>query len=391
MEIKQTEVLKTLMEKPLKRFNLLRGGTRSGKSYALIQLAAMWLMSGKINNHNIPTGQMDIVRDTFPALRQTMLKDFDEYLHELGVYGYVDHSKTQHLYRFNGREVLFYPLTDEQRLKGKKRDLLIINEADGATWYQFQQLNYRTTKWLWLDYNPNNSDSWVKENLEEGAAYQDDINLMISTFRMNPFLDPAQVKEIERLREVDRELFEIYNLGNWVKLTGLIYPKTTHVPSMPDGKRVYGLDFGFSNDPTALVEIVKIDKNLYFKELIYEKELLTKDVIKFLQENVKRTDPIIADSADPKAIEEIRRAGFKIKPSKKGADSVRKGIDTVKTFNLFYTEDSVNLETEFRRYKWKKDKEDKTLNVPIDSYNHCMDALRYGVEYIARRSKFKVL
>ena len=105
-------------------------------------------MTGRINDKKILKGQMDIVRDTFPALRQTMLKDFDEYLHLMGVYGYIEHSKTQHSYKFNGREVLFYPLTDEQRLKGKKRDLLIINEADGATWYQFQQLNYRTTKYL---------------------------------------------------------------------------------------------------------------------------------------------------------------------------------------------------------------------------------------------------
>jgi phage terminase large subunit len=208
---------------------------------------------------------------------------------------------------------------------------------------------------------------------------------------MNPFLDPSQVKEIERLKQVDLELYEVYTLGNWVKLTGLIYSKFTMVPNIPDGKRVYGLDFGFSNDPTALIEIVKIDKNLYFKELLYEKELLTKEVIDFMHGNVKRTDMIIADSADPKAIEEIRRAGFRIRASKKGADSIRKGIDTVKQYNLFVTEDSMNLQTEFRRYKWKKDREDKTLNVPIDSYNHLMDALRYGTEYISRKNRFQVI
>jgi phage terminase large subunit len=103
-------------------------------------------MTGKIGKESIPTGQLDIVRDTFPALRQTMLKDFDEYLHEMDVYGMIDHSKTMHSYKFNGREVIFYPLTDEQRLKGKKRDICIINEADGATWYQFQQINFRTRK-----------------------------------------------------------------------------------------------------------------------------------------------------------------------------------------------------------------------------------------------------
>ena len=136
---------------------MLRGGTRSGKSYALVQMATMWLMTGNIGRFRLSEGQMDIVRDTFPALRQTMLKEFDEYIHQLDVYSYVEHSKTQHSYKFNGREVLFYPLTDEQRLKGKKRDLVIINEADGATWYQFQQINFRTTKYLWLDYNPNRS------------------------------------------------------------------------------------------------------------------------------------------------------------------------------------------------------------------------------------------
>ena len=379
------------METPLKRFNLLRGGTRSGKSYALCQLAFLWLMTGRLGKIEILKGQLDIVRDTMPALRQTMLKDFDEYLHIMEVYSYVEHSKTQNSYKFNGREILFYPCTDEQRLKGKKRDIVIINEADGISWYQFQQINFRTTKYLFLDYNPNNSDSWVKNELEDGKAYQGDYNLMISTYLMNPFLDASQVKEIRRLKDVDRELYEVYTLGNWVKLTGLIYPKFTMVPNIPDGKKVYGLDFGYSNDPTALVEIVKIEKNLYFKELLYEKELLTKDVIKFMDDNISKRDVIIADSADPKAIEEIRRAGYRIKPSKKGADSVRKGIDTVKTFSLFISEESINLQTELRRYKWKKDKEDKTLNIPIDSYNHLADALRYGVEFINRTNKFKIL
>jgi len=248
----------------------------------------------------------------------------------------------------------------------------------------------RCESFCFLDYNPFDEDGWINQELElRRLPNRGDVNLTISTFRMNPYLPAAMVEEIEYLKETDYELYQVYNQGNWAKVTGLIYKSFTEVPEMPDGRTAYGLDFGFTNDPTALVQVTKIEKNIYIKELLYERNMLTSDIISFLRDGVNKKHKILADSADPKAIEEIRRAGFRVRASKKGPDSIRKGNDRVKQHKIFVTEGSVNMQMEFRRYKYKVDKNGKTSNEPIDRYNHLCDSLRYACEYVTKTNTFK--
>lgn len=385
-----TEVYQLVTE-DVKRINLLRGGARSSKTHSLIQMSIKWLWTGEIGNKHIPKGIAIIARETFPALRRTVLREFINMMHSEGLMPYVKWRRSVHEFEYQGRQITFLSLDDESKVLGMQTVWFWINEGNPIQHNIFQQLLMRCEGHAFLDYNPFDEDGWINQELElKRLPNKGDVSLSISTFRMNPFLPPEMIDEIEYLKETDYELYQVYNQGNWAKVTGLIFGSFTEVPDMPDGKTAYGLDFGFTNDPTGLIQVTKIGKNLYMKELLYKKGLLTSELIDFMRDNVPKTTKIIADSADPKAIEEIRRAGFRIKASKKGPDSIRKGIDTIKMHKLFVTQDSVNLQMEFKRYKYKVDKDGRTLNEPIDMYNHLCDALRYCCEYIAKRSTFKI-
>lgn len=396
------------------KIHCLRGGARSSKSYSLMQMAYTWLMTGEIGKIHKYSGTFAIVRDTLPALKATVLKDFIDYLVLMGDYAKVIHKITTNQFQFKQRTVSFWPTTDSKRLKGRQNDFIWINEANGITWLEWNDLFVRCGSQIWLDYNPDSPDSWVRHEIEERRRERKgDVNLMVSTIKMNPFLSDSQREAIEDLYYVDRELYEILTLGRWVTLKGLIFPNFEIIPEkdFPNNtlKQCYGLDFGY-NDPTALMhlayikedydQVVKIDgkkvkihysKGLYINEKIYESGMLTTDIIREMGTQAIKNDRIIADSADPKAIQEIKKAGFRCKACKKGADSIRKGIDTVKGLKIKVTDNSLNTLKELKRYKWKVDKNGNTLNEPIDKYNHSADAIRYGAEYLTKTNTLKIL
>jgi len=360
-----------------------------------MQMAFLWLMSGRIGQIYKPIGIFSIVRNVLPALRQTVYKDFENYLTIQGVASNVEHLKTRHEFMYNSRTVSFFPATDEERLKGRQNDFIWINEADGLTFHEFNQLIMRCSGPMWLDYNPSLPESYVKTELEEKRnEKKKDVNIMISTVKMNPFLSDSQREEIESLADVDQELYEVYTKGNWVTFKGLIFPNWEIIPDkdFPEEtlKQCYGLDFGY-NDPTALIHMAKVDKTLFIKEMLYEPELLVRDIIEYLDKSSIRHDRILADSADPKAIAEIKKAGYRCRACKKGPDSVRKGIDTVKSYKLKITESSFNVMKELKRYKWKVDKEGNMGKDPINRYNHCGDAIRYAAEYLTKTNTIKIL
>jgi len=355
----------------------------------------IWLMTGRIGEITLKEGVFAIVRDTLPALKATVLKDFIDYLVEMGVYDIVLHKVTVNQFVYEGRTVAFWPTTDSQRLKGRQNDFIWLNEANGITWTEWQHLVMRCGSQIWLDYNPDDPETWVKNEIEERRLEKrKDVNLMISTIKMNPFLSDSQREEIESLKDVDRELYEVFTLGHWVTFKGLIFPNFEIIPEkdFPGNtlKQCYGLDFGY-NDPTALVHLALIDKTLYINEKIYSSGMLTTDIIATLDLMDLNNDKIIADSADPKAIQEIKKAGYRCKPCRKGADSIRKGIDTVKALKIKVTDNSLNTLKELKRYKWKIDKDGNTLNEPIDKYNHSADAIRYAAEYLTKTNTLKVL
>ena len=366
----QTNIVWRHLENSNKRIIIEQGGTRSGKTYNIL----LWLIFGYALKNKKKT--ITIARKTYPALRTSAMRDFMEILKEYGLYNELSHNKSSSEYRLSGNLIEFISLDAPQKVRGRKRDVLFINEANELHWEDWQQLIFRTKDRIILDYNPSDEFHWIYDKVKTRS----DAEFFITTYKNNPFLPPEIKKEIERLKETDENYWNIYGLGQIGVGKSLIFSSTVieQIPSEANFLS-YGMDFGYTNDPTTLIGVYRYNDNLYFKELIYRTGMTNQDIAKELQRlEIGRRDEVFADSAEPKSIDEIYKFGFNIKPATKGKDSINIGIDMLKRYKLHITKDSINTIKEFRNYKWKEDKNANILNVPIDQYNHSIDALRYA-------------
>ena len=345
------------------------GGSRSTKTYSILQLLIV-----KAIESTEPL-VISIVRKSLPSLRISVMRDFFDILKNLDLYNVESHNKTENTYLLNNTLVEFFSIDDAQKRRGSKRDILFINEANELTYEDFFQLNIRTTNQIYLDFNPS-EQFWYNDKLQS----RDDITIIHSTYKDNPYLNPEQVNEIERLQHTDLQYYQIYALGQFAGGMDLVY-QYIPIDDIPvsSAKLVgLGMDYGFTNDPTTLVEVWKDNDSVYLNELLYERNLTNQDIADKLSEyGVDRYIEIIADSAEPKSIEEIRRMGFNIKPAQKGPDSILNGIDILKRKRIHVTKQSVNLIKELNNYKWITDKNGNKLNKPVDAFNHALDAVRY--------------
>ena len=352
------------------RFIVEQGGTRSGKTYNIL----IWIIFNycTANRNKIIT----ITRKSFPALRGSVMRDFFEILDTHGLYDQNLHNRSNSEYTLFGNKIEFVSLDQPQKIRGRKRHLCFINEGNELTYEDFFQLNIRTIERMVIDYNPSDEFHWLYDDV----VPRDDCDFHITTYQDNPFLDQALIAEIERLKEVDEVYWKVYGLGERAQNKSVIF-RFDVVKQVPENATLiaYGLDFGYSNDPTALAEIYKHDDTLYFNELIYETGMTNNMIAQRMREyEIDRHVPVYADCAEPKAIDEIHKWGFNIKPTKKGGDSINMGIDVMRRFRLVWTEKSHNGHKEMRNYKWMEDKNGKMLNRPVDAYNHLIDAVRYG-------------
>ena len=251
-----------------------------------------------------------------------------------------------------------------------------MNEANGINYWIYWELARRTNKQVFIDYNPN-ARFWVHDKLigKEG------VELIISDHRHNPFLSDKTRRDIEGIRNEDEELWKVYARGKTGRIEGLVFRNwdVCDYFNRTRSKLIgIGLDWGFTNDPTACIAVWQDGDDLYVEELIYERGLTNQDIAARLKEMaVSRTHEIIADSAEPKSIEEVHRMGFNIKPANKGKDSIINSIDILKRFKIHVLRSAVNLQKELNSYKWMQDKNGNPLNEPIDFNNHAIDALRY--------------
>ena len=301
------------------------------------------------------------------------MRDFFEILESLDIYREANHNKSENTYTLNGNTFEFISLDQPQKIRGRKRKYLFCNEANELTWEDFFQLIIRTTGRVWLDFNPSDSFHWIYERL----LPREDCTLIKSTYKDNPFLDATIIEELERLKDTDEDYWRVYGLGERGMSRANIFQY--HTGEMQGDTIAYGLDFGFTNDPTALVRVDKAGDNLYIKELLYTTGLTNQDISQELTKlGLTRYDEIWADSAEPKSIEELHRLGWNIKPTAKGSDSIMAGIDILKRHKLHITPDSSNVIKEMQNYKWKEDKNGNLLNRPIDQWNHAVDAIRYA-------------
>ena len=370
MRTLQSNVVFRHLETSNKRIVIEQGGTRSGKTYNIL----LWIIFSYALKNSGKT--VTICRKTYPALRTSAMRDFIEILRAYELYDEKNHNKSSSEYHLNGNLIEFISLDQPQKVRGRKRDLLFINEANELHWEDWQQLIFRTTGKIIMDYNPSDEFHWIYERVKT----REDAEFHITTYRNNPFLEASIIKEIELLKETDENYWRVYGLGQVGSSKSIIF-STNLIDRIPENARFisYGMDFGYTNDPTTLIAIYIHDTNLYFNEKIYRTNMTNQDIANELGRlEVGRRDEIYADSGEPKSIEEIYRMGWNIKPATKGRDSVNIGIDMLKRYALHITKESTNTIKEFRNYKWKEDKNGIVLNTPVDMFNHSIDAIRYG-------------
>lgn len=348
----------------------LQGSSRSSKTYNTL----IWLVIYCLTH---PYTRLSIVRATLPAIKGSVYVDFKEILLRLGVWVDKAMNKSEMVYTFsNGSWVEFFSTDNEQKLRGRKRDILFVNEANELSFIEWQQLKMRTTKYAILDYNPSFSDEhWICQVNADPRTYH-----FISTYKDNPFLEQSIIEEIESLKYKNQSLWQVYGLGMQAIVEGLIFRDVEYIEDIPPQvrKRWRGMDFGFTNDPTAIVTVGVDGDNLYIDEVAYATQMLSSDIIRTLKAQDEPLE-VIAESADPRLIQEIYRAGINIHPVKKFQGSVDAGIQKMLQYKMHITKRSANIIKEQKNYTYRQDKEGKWLNEPIDAYNHAMDAVRYVV------------
>lgn len=348
-----------------------QGGTSSGKTYSIMQLLFEMAMN---------EGEMivTIVGQDVPNLKKGAYRDAKTILNRSAVlqmwFPYVNESERV-IRCVNGSVLEFTSFKDEQDAKSGKRDVLFINECDGIPYEIYWQLDLRTRKKVFLDYNPS-AKFWVHEKV----IGKNGVRLIISDHRCNPFISAEEHCKIESIE--DEELWKVYARGKTGKLKGLIFPDYRIVDKMPDVRECkgnwYGLDFGFTNDPTSLENVRLAHGELWIDELLYESGYDNPMIARLMKSNgIGKHDVVIADCAEPKSIAEVNAHGFRVEPSVKGGDSVINGLQIMKRYRLNITRRSIGILKELKRYKWKVDKNGEMLNVPIDVWNHGIDAVRY--------------
>jgi phage terminase large subunit len=355
------------------RFIINVGGTRSSKTYSLSQLLIVYCLTN-------PNKIVSIVRKTLPSLRASVMRDVISIMKEMNVYSEKNHNKTENIYTFpNGTMLEFFSVDDEQKIRGRRRDILWMNEANEINFDEFQQLNFRTSDKLFLDFNPSDMYHWIYD------LYSNPQSIKIhSTYKDNPFLEKSLIREIEDLIKVDENYYKIYALGETAIPKSAIYTHqqlTNQLPEKYDNECM-GLDFGY-NHPTALIKVGRLDNKIYAEELLYKSHLTATDLVNEMNTlKISKTIPIVCDYARPEIIQEIRRAGYNAMNADK---NVKEGIDSVKSSELHIHNQSINLWKEINNYKWKTNG-DKIMDEPVKLYDDGCDALRYGVLHLKKRS-----
>lgn len=316
---------------------------------------------------------LTICRASLPSIKGSVLRDFIEILLKMDLYDEANHNKTEQTYTLNGNLIEFVSVDQPQKIRGRKRNYLFINEANELNYEAWMQLVFRTEEKVVLDYNPSDEYSWIYDQV----ITRDDCDFFITTYRDNPFLPDELIKEIERLELADPNYWKVYGLGERGMSQDMIYTHWRLCDSLPNkGEQVYGCDFGYNN-PTSLVKVEFYEGGIYVDQILYQTKLTTNDLIdEFLINGIRRSFEMYADAAEPKTIEEISRAGYNVIPADK---DVLEGIRKVKSMPLFVTSSSVELIKEFKNYKWKVDKDGKKQDEPVKFMDHAIDALRYAV------------
>ena len=338
------------------------GGTRSGKTYAILQFL---IVEGLKSPQNIT-----VVRRTIPSLKRTVIKDFTDIVKGLGIWREDDYNISDRIYRLGESNIQFVNSDDPEKLRGLKSDLLFIDEASEIDEESYFQLSIRTSGKIILAYNPTISPyHWLRQ--------MNDCERFTTTYRDNIYLPTEMVKAIEELEFKNPKYWTIYGKGEFAPNEKAIF-QFNLVDDWDADFVGFGMDFGFSNDPTTLCAVYKSGDNLYLEELLYEKGLVTSDIVKKLTElKIDKSYEIWCDSAEPRLIEEIYRSGFNAKAVTKGKDSIKFGISVMNNYKIHIDKKSQNLINEMYAYQYATDKYGYTTDNPEGGLDHLIDAARY--------------
>ena len=358
------------IRKLTKRIKVIPGGTSAGKTYSILPI----LIDKACKTPNL---EISVVSESVPHLRKGALKDFLKIMKATGRYIDSNYNRTLLTYTFsNGSYIEFFSADQEDKVRGPRRNILYVNECNNISFDTYFQLAIRTSHDIWIDFNPS-ADFWAYTELEN----DEDAEWLTLTYLDNEAVPESVVKEIEKAKEKAKtssfwdNWYKVYGLGQKGSLEGVIFSNWKQIDSLPKDARLLGsgLDFGYTNDPTSIIDVYLWNGKRILDEVCYRTGMVNSDISRELNNK-----PIVyADSAEPKSIEEIKRQGIRIKPVTKGTDSIIFGIQTMQSQDYLITSRSVNLIKELRSYCWDTDKTGQKINKPIDKFNHALDAVRY--------------
>lgn len=385
--LKHTKAIKRL-RRMKKRIRIIQGGTSAGKTYGIIPI----LIDRAIKTEFL---EISVVSETMPHLKKGAVKDFKKIMQQTGRWKRAHWHESDKKYTFsNGSYIEFFSADNEDRVRGPRRNVLYVNEANNLKWETYYQLAIRTDQEIYIDYNPT-AEFWVHEELI-GLKHVEFLRL---TYKDNDALAPTIVQELESNlekayhdpdgnREDPKNIKSKY-WANWCRvylfglvgmLEGVVFSDWKQCETIPPEARLmgYGLDFGYTNDPTVLMAAYKYNGKMYYDQVVYQTGLKTRDLADLMKEaGVRKDVAIYCDSADPKYRDELNEYGYSVISALKGADSIKFGISLLQQDTFYVTKKSIETIKELRQYCWKTDKNGKQLNAPIDAFNHAMDALRY--------------
>ena len=356
-----------------KRIRVIQGGTSGGKTIAIL-LILINRAQVKFEVNELTS----VVQETIPAIKRGALRDFKKIMQTHGYWKDSDWNSTDSIYTFpTGNQIEFFSADNGDRLRGARRDWLFMNEANNMEFEAFEQLEVRTLKGVYLDYNPTN-EFWALTQL---VGKRDDVDFIILTYLDNDSLDSRIVASIEQ-RKNRKGWWQVYGLGQLGEVEGKIYKEWIILDELPKEARFlrYGLDFGYTNDPSCLVAIYKYNGGYLIEEVFFKKGMSNREIAESIKAH-GNLGLVLADSAEPKSIDEIATYGINIIGAWKGPGSVLSGIQFVQDQKVFTTKSSANVIHEYRNFLWETDRDGKILNEPEHTYSHSMDAIRYAIAF----------
>lgn len=357
-----------------KRIRGVAGGTSASKTISIL----LWC----IDHAQSTNGKLiSVVSESFPHLKRGAIRDFLNIMEAHGYFNESEWNKTDYTYTFStGSRIEFFSADQPGKVRGPRRDILFINEANNIPYETFTQLEVRTKEVIWLDWNPV-SEFWFYDQVKD----REDVDFLILTYKDNEALDPRIVEAIEA-RKSNKNWWKVYGEGQLGEAEGRIYKGWRVIDEIPHEARLerYGIDFGYTNHPTAIVAIYYYNGGYILDEIVYQKGLSNKQIADIIL-NQEHKALSVADAAEPKSVDEIMSYGVSIIASNKGQGSVLQGIQYVQDQKISVTKRSLNILKEYRNYLWETDKDGKIINTPEHIWSHSMDAIRYGMETLRVR------